>query len=59
MQQRIPLPARSSFDLIADVFNMFNRPNYGIGVQENVPLQYLQPINAQTRTAQFGFRLTF
>ena len=59
VQQRIPLGGRFAIDGIAEVFNMFNRPNYGIGTVESIPSQYLQPISAQTRTAQFGFRLTF
>jgi hypothetical protein len=58
LQQRIPLHARASIDGIAEVFNIFNRPNWGIGTQENSP-QYLQHISAQTRTMQFGFRVTF
>jgi hypothetical protein len=58
VQQRIPLHGRAAIDAIAEVFNLFNRPNFGIGIQENNP-QYLQNITAQTRTAQFGFRLTF
>jgi hypothetical protein len=41
------------------VFNIFDRPNYDIGTQENQRTQYLLPINAQYRSAQFGFRLTF
>ena len=35
LQQRIPLHGRTSIDAIAEVFNIFNRPNYGIGTQEN------------------------
>ena len=58
LQQRIPLHGRASIDAIADVFNVFNRPNFGIGTVEN-NVQYLQNVTAQTRTAQFGFRLTF
>jgi hypothetical protein len=38
---------------------MFNNHNYGIGTVESVITQYLQPITAQTRTAQIGFRLMF
>ena len=57
LQQRIPLGGRLAIDGIAEVFNMFNRPNYGIGTQESNP-QYLQPVGAD-RTMQFGFRLTF
>ena len=59
LQQRIPLGGRTSIDGIAEIFNIFNRPNYGIGTQESTPSQYLKPITAQTRTMQFGFRLTF
>jgi hypothetical protein len=59
LQQKLPLGSRRSFDLIADVFNMFNRPNWGIGTQESTLNQFLQHTSAQVRTAQFGFRLTF
>jgi hypothetical protein len=59
LQQRIPLGGRLAIDGIAEVFNMFNNYNYGIGTVESNVLQYLQPISAQTRTAQIGFRLTF
>jgi hypothetical protein len=59
LQQRFPLGGRFSIDGIAEVFNMFNQHNWGIGTQESVPAQYLQHISAQTRTMQFGFRLTF
>jgi carboxypeptidase family protein/TonB-dependent receptor-like protein len=59
LQQRIDLPGRAAIDAIAEVFNIFDRPNYDIGTQENQRTQYLLPINAQYRSAQFGFRLTF
>ena len=59
LQQRVPLHGRASIDGIAEVFNMFNRPNWGIGIQENQTTQYLQHITAQTRTMQFGFRVIF
>jgi hypothetical protein len=58
-QQRIPLPGRLSIDAIAEVFNVFDRPNWTIGTEESQRAQYLQHINAQYRSAQFGFRLTF
>jgi hypothetical protein len=58
-QQKIPLGSRRSFDLIADVFNVLNRPNWGIGTQESTPTNFLQHTSAQVRTAQVGFRLTF
>jgi hypothetical protein len=59
LQQRIKLHGRAAIDGIAEIFNVFNRPNWGIGLQESTPSQYLQHVSAQTRTAQFGFRLTF
>src|SRR5262245_20765880 len=59
VQQRIRLGGRVSIDGIAEVFNMFNNYNYGIGTVESNLTQYLQPISAQTRTAQIGFRLQF
>jgi hypothetical protein len=59
VQQRIKLHGRAAIDGIAEVFNVFNRPNWGIGTVESTTTQYLQHVSAQTRTAQFGFRLTF
>ena len=58
-QQRIPLPGRATIDGIAEIFNVFNRPNWGIGTQESTTTQFLQHTTAQVRTAQFGFRLMF
>jgi hypothetical protein len=48
-----------AIDAIAEVFNIFNRPNWDIGTQESTRSQYLQHINAQYRSAQLGFRFTF
>jgi hypothetical protein len=59
LQQRIVLPGRVSIDGIVEVFNIFNQPNWTIGTQESTFAQYLQHTNAQYRTAQVGFRLTF
>ena len=59
MQERIPLRGRMSIDAIAEVFNVFDRPNWTIGAEESTPSQYLRHINAQYRTAQVGFRLMF
>jgi hypothetical protein len=59
LQQRMALPGRVSIDGIVEVFNMFNRPNWTIGTQESTSAQYLQHTNAQYRTAQVGFRVTF
>ena len=58
LQQRIPLPGRAAIDGIAEVFNVFNSPNWTINTDES-SRQYLQRIAGQNRTAQFGFRLTF
>ena len=59
VQQRIPLGGTVGIDAIAEIFNAFNRPNWGIGTQESTTTQFLQHISAQVRTMQFGFRLTF
>ena len=58
LQQRISVH-RLSVDGIAEIFNIFNRPNWDIGTQESTTSQYLQHVNAQYRSAQVGFRLTF
>jgi hypothetical protein len=57
-QQRIPLSGRAALDLMAEAFNLFNRPNYDLQTQES-SLDYNQPIDGQFRTWQFGFRVTF
>jgi hypothetical protein len=59
LQQRIALPGRLSVDGIVEVFNIFDRPNWTIGTQESATTQFLQYTNAQYRTAQVGFRVTF
>jgi hypothetical protein len=58
-QGRLPLGGRRGIDLIAEVFNVFNRNNYTIGTVESVASQYLKPVAGQFRTAQIGFRLSF
>ena len=58
LQQRIPLPGRASIDGIAEVFNLFNSPNWTITTQESSP-QFGQHTSGENRTAQLGFRLTF
>ena len=58
MQQRIPLPRQASLDLIAEAFNVFNRPNWTISTQENNAL-YGKRTAGQFRTMQFGFRVLF
>ena len=58
-QQRIALPNRVQIDLIAEVFDLFNRANYTLGTQESNVLTYKLPQSGQSRTTQFGFRLGF
>jgi hypothetical protein len=59
LQQRFPLLGRLSIDGIAEVFNLFNQTNFGIGTVESNRTQYLQPVTGQFRSMQFGFRLTY
>ena len=58
VQQRIPLGGRVSLDGIAEVFNVFNRPNWGVTNTES-SANYNKRTSAQFRSAQVGFRLTF
>jgi hypothetical protein len=57
-QQRVPLPGRMSIDGIAEIFNVFNRPNYEIQTAESAA-DYLQNTAGQFRSMQFGFRFSF
>ena len=56
-QQKIPF-GRVKIDGIFEVFNLFNRPNYQIGISE-ILTTYNKPISGEYRTAQVGVRLTF
>jgi hypothetical protein len=58
LQQKISLPSRVSIDVMAEAFNVFNRPNWTITTQEQSP-QYLKRTAGENRTMQFGFRVTF
>jgi len=58
VQQRIPLHGRLVVDGIAEVFNVFNRPNFTIDTVESSQT-YLKNVSGQNRTAQIGFRLSF
>jgi hypothetical protein len=58
VQQRIPLGGRVSLDGIAELFNAFNRPNWGIETEESAG-DFGERTSADNRTAQVGFRLTF
>ena len=57
-QQRVTVSKDVRFDLIAEAFNLFNRPNYTLGTQES-SLQYKKPVAGQSRTMQFGFLFAF
>lgn len=57
-QQRVPVGSRVRADLMAEAFNIFNRPNYELGTQES-SLDYDEPVAGQYRTWQFGFRVAF
>jgi hypothetical protein len=64
LQERIPLGGRRSVDGIFELFNLFNRANYGSYVTDEASSQFGQPeYNANLayapRTVQLGFRLTF
>jgi hypothetical protein len=64
LQERVPLGGRRSIDGYVEVFNLFNRKNYGLyNVTETSPT-FGQPITTPNlsygpRTLQLGFRLTF
>jgi hypothetical protein len=58
VQQRIPFGGRRGVDLIAESFNVFNRPNWTIDTVES-SRTFGQRITAQYRTVQLGFRVTF
>jgi hypothetical protein len=57
-QQRIPLGGPVQLDLMAEAFNLFNRPNYTLETQES-SADYEEATSGQFRTWQFGFRLGF
>jgi hypothetical protein len=58
LQQRIPLGGRVALDGIAELFNVFNSPNWTVETQES-SAQFGRNITGEYRRAQFGFRLTF
>ena len=57
LQQRIPI-GRVAIDGIAEVFNVFNSPNWTIETTEN-NRQFGQATLGENRRAQIGFRVTF
>jgi hypothetical protein len=58
VQQRIPLGGRVAIDGIAEVFNVFNRPNYALETLES-SRSFGQRVTGTYRQAQLGFRVTF
>ena len=64
LRQRIPLGGRASLDGYFDVFNLFNRANYGSYELRETNAAFLQPqssvnLSYAPRTVQLGFRLSF
>jgi hypothetical protein len=64
LQQRVPLPGRAAIDGILEVFNVFNRANFGSYVTDEASRQFGDPefnsnLAYAPRTLQLGFRLTF
>ena len=58
VQQRVPIRGRVAIDGIAEVFNVFNSPNWTLNSDQANRL-YNTRTAGENRTAQFGFRLTF
>jgi hypothetical protein len=64
LQRRVPLAGRATIDGIVEVFNAFNRANYGSYVTIESNRSFRQPVQNTNiayapRTVQLGFRLTF
>lgn len=64
LQERIPLPGRASIDGILEVFNLFDRGNFGSYVTDELSPLFGEPefndnLAYAPRTLQLGFRLTF
>ena len=64
VQRRFRLSGRTSVDGLAEVFNVFNRANYGSYVTQESNRSYGQPsfnsnIAYQPRMLQFGIRVAF
>jgi hypothetical protein len=64
LQQRVPLAGRLSASGILEVFNLFDRANYGTYVLDESSGAFLQPdqnsnLAYVARTLQLGFRISF
>jgi hypothetical protein len=64
LQERVPLHGSATLDGFVEVFNLFNRANYGSYNLTVTSPQFLQPqsstnLSYAPRTVQLGFRLGF
>jgi hypothetical protein len=64
VQRQFRFGGRTALDGIAEVFNLFNRANYGSYTTQEVSVNYGTPnrssaVAYQPRMLQLGFRLTF
>jgi hypothetical protein len=64
LQQRVPIGSGRSIDGFLEVFNVFNRKNYGLYDTTETDATYGQPISSPSltyapRTLQLGFHLRF
>jgi Carboxypeptidase regulatory-like domain len=64
LQERIPIAGRVAIDAMVEVFNLFNRANFGSYVTDELSPLFGQPeynnnLAYAPRTLQLGFRLTF
>jgi hypothetical protein len=64
LQQRIPIAGRVAIDGMLEVFNLFDRANFGSWVTDELSPLFGQPefndnLAYAPRTLQLGFRLTF
>lgn len=64
LQQRVPIGAGRSIDGFAEVFNVFNRKNYGLYDTTETSPTYGQPLatpnlSYSPRTVQLGFHARF
>jgi len=64
LQQRIPLVGRVAIDGMLEMFNLFNRKNFGTYVTDETSPQFGRPTTTTNlaftpRALQLGFRVTF
>jgi hypothetical protein len=64
LQERIPIAGQVAIDAIFEVFNLFDRANYGTYVTDEASPLYGEPeynsnLAFAPRTLQLGFRMTF